>query len=76
MKGKLTLHSYKTKPVKLSVRKSIQGEVVEASDKGKTVKLAQALSAVAPNSQVSWEFDLAPGAEKVLSYQYAVLLRR
>lgn len=76
VKGKLSLRSYKAKPVTLSVKKSIVGEVAEASDSGKVVKLAKALTAVNSNSQVSWEFELAPGTEKLLTYQYTVMIRR
>lgn len=76
VKGKLTIRSYKPKPVKLSVKKSIVGEVLEASDSGKIVKVVKKLNSVNPDSQVSWEFELAPGAEKVLTYQYKVLIYR
>lgn len=72
--GKLTIRSYKAKPVQLSVKKSIVGEVQESSAGSKVVKLAKRLAAVNPDSQVSWDFELAPGAEKVLIYQYKVLV--
>lgn len=74
--GKLTVRSYKPRPVKLTVRKAIVGEVAEASDGGKIVKLAKKINSVNPESQVTWEFELAPSAEKVLTYQYKVLVYR
>ncbi len=74
--GKLTIHSFKPKPVKITVRKAVVGEVAEASDSGKIVKLAKKLNSVNPDSQVTWDFELAPGAEKVLTYQYTVLVYR
>lgn len=74
--GKLVLHSYKPKPVKLSVNKSLVGEVLESSNGGKTVKVAKKLAAVNPDSLITWEFELAPGAEKELTYQYKVLIHR
>ena len=74
--GKLTLRSFKPKPVKITVRKAIVGEVAEAGDGGKIVKLAKKLNSVNPDSQITWEFELAPGAEKVLTYQYKVLVHR
>jgi hypothetical protein len=74
--GKLTVRNFKPKSVKLTVRKAIVGEVAEASDSGKIVKLAKKLNSVNPDSQVTWEFELAPGAEKVLTYQYKVLVYR
>lgn len=74
--GKLTIHSFKPKPVKITVKKAIVGEVAEASDSGNIVKLAKRLNSVNPDSQITWEFELAPGAEKVLTYQYKVLVYR
>lgn len=40
------------------------------------MRVVKRLNSVNPDSQVSWEFDLAPGAEKVLTYQYKVLIYR
>jgi len=74
--GKLTIRSYKPKPVKLAVQKSIVGAVLEASDNGKIARVVKKLNSVNPDSQVSWEFELTPGAEKVLTYQYKVLIYR
>ena len=74
--GKLTIRSFKPKPVKLSVRKSLVGEVLESSEGGKVVKVVKKLNSVNPDSRVSWEFELAPGAEKVLTYSYKVLIYR
>lgn len=74
--GKLTIRSYKANPVKMSVKKSMLGQVLASSDGGKVAKLVTRLTAANPDSQVSWEFELAPGAEKVLTYQYKVMIRR
>jgi|GEM_PF-3443548 len=71
--GKLLLKNYKNKPVKMNVKKSLMGEVLETSSDGKVVKVAKNLAAVNPNSLIAWEFGLAPGAEKTLTYQYKVL---
>lgn len=74
--GKLAVRSYKSKPVKLTVTKSMVGEVTESSEGGKAVKVVKRLNSVNPDSQISWEFELAPGAEKVLTYSYKVLINR
>lgn len=76
IQGKLILKSYKSKPVTLSIKKNMVGDVSEANEGGKIIKLAKGLTAANANSQVSWDFELAPGAEKVLTYQYTVLIRR
>jgi hypothetical protein len=74
--GKLSIRSYKAQPVKLSVRKMMAGEVKQSSDGGKALKLAKQPTALNPDSRVSWEFELAPGVEKVLTYQYTLLIYR
>lgn len=76
VKGKLTLRSYKPQPIKISIKKSMVGEVLEASDQGKATKLAMRLNSVNPDSQIAWDFELKPGVDKVLTYQYKVLIYR
>lgn len=72
--GLLKIKSYKPDPIKVSVCKSIIGAVVNVDNNGKITKIADIVSAVNPNSKISWEFILAPGEEKILTYQYSVLI--
>jgi hypothetical protein len=49
--------------------------VLEAPD-GQTTKTARNLTAVNADSDIRWEFKLAAGQARELTYQYKVLLRR
>jgi hypothetical protein len=73
--GKLRLTNWKNKEIALLVRKSLAGEVLESPD-GKVAKVARNLTAVNPNSEIEWEFKLAAGQSRELTYQYKVLLAR
>ncbi len=73
--GKLTLKNWKSKSVKLSVKKNLVGEVLE-SGAGKATKVVRQLAAANPNSQIEWEFDLGPQETKELGFTYTVLFYR
>ncbi len=73
--GKLRLTNGKSKEIALLVNKSLIGEVLEAPD-GQTTKTARNLTAVNADSDIRWEFKLAAGQARELTYQYKVLLRR
>ena len=73
--GKLKLTNFKTQDIKLIVRKTVIGEVLESPD-GKVTKLARNLTAVNPNSEMEWEFSLPAGKDRELTYQYKVLIGR
>ncbi len=73
--GKLRLTNGKNKEIALLVHKSLVGEVLEAPD-GQTSKAAGNLTAINAHSNIRWEFKLAAGQARELTYQYKVLLRR
>jgi len=73
--GKLTLKNWKTKPVKLSVKKNLVGEVTD-SGTGKANKVVRQLAALNPNSQIEWEFNLGAGESKELGFTYKVVFYR
>jgi hypothetical protein len=73
--GKLRLTNWKTKEIAMLVRKSLVGEVLE-SPEGKVSKEARNLTAVNSTSEIEWEFKLAAGQSRELTYQYKVLLSR
>jgi hypothetical protein len=72
--GTITLKSFKSKPVKVFVKKTLTGEAVTEDQGGKAQKLAAAIQAVNPVSEVSWELTLNPGEEKTLNYSYFVYI--
>lgn len=74
--GKLKIKNMKPKDIKMNVHKEVVGEVSESSEGGKVTKVAKKLTAVNPQSEIEWEFALAAGAEKELTYNYKILVRR
>jgi hypothetical protein len=72
--GKLVLRNGKNKPIRINVLKSLTGEVITTGQAGKATKVVRNLSAANPTSEIEWEFDLKPGEEKTLDYQYSVLI--
>jgi hypothetical protein len=75
VQGTLKIRNFKTRDVKLTIRKTVTGEVDVASDGGATTKLAEAFNSVNPTSRIAWEVPLGPGAEKVITYRYRVYVR-
>lgn len=73
--GKLTLKNWKDKAVKVSVKKSLVGDVVNSGD-GKSTKVVRQLAAVNPTSEITWEFNLKPQETKELNFTYKVLFYR
>lgn len=73
--GKLTVRNWKQKPIKMIVKKSIVGEVQEAGQDGKASKIVINLTSLNPTSQIEWEFSLASGETKELTYQYKAIVR-
>ncbi len=74
--GKLMVRNLKPAKIRVNVKKQLTGEVLEAGQDGKSRKVAESLAAANPRSEIEWEFDLASGAEKELTYKYKVLIRR
>jgi hypothetical protein len=74
--GALTVKNLKSKGISMSVKKLLTGEVLESGQGSKSVKVAKKVTAVNPQSQIEWEFQLPSGEEKQLTYKYKILLRR
>jgi len=73
--GKLTLKNFKSKQVTVTVKKTLTGEVVSASQDGKVEKTAEGIKTVNPTSVITWEVPINPGEEKSLEYTYYVYVR-
>jgi hypothetical protein len=73
--GTLTVKNFKSKEAKLIVKKSVTGEMLSASDEGKTEKVAEAVASANPNSRVTWEIPLKAGEERKITYRYKILVR-
>jgi hypothetical protein len=75
VEGKLTIKSYKSKEVRLSIADRVRGTVESQTDSGKSEKLAEAIAVDNPLSRLTWEVTLQAGEEKVIKYRYKVWLR-
>jgi hypothetical protein len=75
VEGTLKVTNYKTKDVRLSIGKTLRGDVEFLSDEGKAVKLGEAIQADNPMSRLTWEITLKPGAEEIITYRYTIWLR-
>jgi hypothetical protein len=75
VEGTLKIKNYKTKDVRLSITKTLRGNVESQSDEGKAEKLAEAISVDNPMSRLTWEITLQPGEERTISYRYKVWVR-
>jgi hypothetical protein len=75
VEGKLTVKSYKTKQVRLSIGKNLRGKAEFQSDEGKAIQLAEGIVSDNPNSRLTWELTLKPGQERVVTYRYKVWVR-
>lgn len=60
---------------KLIIKKTLTGEVLSATDEGKTEKVAEAVASANPNSRITWELPLEAGEERKITYRYKILVR-
>jgi hypothetical protein len=75
VEGKLTVTSYKTKEVRLSIVKNLRGKTEFQSDEGKSVQLAEGIESDNSTSRLTWEITLKPGEKRVVTYRYKVWVR-
>jgi hypothetical protein len=75
VEGTLKVKNYKSKEVRLNIRKNIRGEVESQSDEGKSTKLGEAIQTDNPMSRLTWEVALKPNEERVITYRYKVWVR-
>jgi hypothetical protein len=73
--GELVLKNFKSRAVTVTVKRRVTGEVITASDDGKTEKVSEGIKAVNPTSVITWEIPLKPGEEKAISYTYFTYVR-
>jgi hypothetical protein len=75
VEGTLKVKNYKSKDVRLNIRKTIRGAVESQSDGGEAVKLGEAIQTDNPMSRLAWEITLKPGEDRVVTYKYKVWVR-
>ena len=75
VEGTLKVRNFKSKAINLKITKTVPGEVLSATDEGKSEKLAEAIRSANPTSRLTWEVTIKPGEERVITYRYKVLVR-
>lgn len=75
VEGSIKLRNIKKEPVELVLTRNLIGEVISASDGGKTSREGLNLQSVNPNSTVKWNL-MIPSGEKEISYTYKIYVRR
>lgn len=75
VEGLIKLRSAKKDSFEMVLKRSLVGEVVEASDGGKAVRDGFNLQALNPNSVIKWNVTVPPG-EKEIRYTYKIYVRR
>ena len=75
LRNELTVHNFKSTPVKIAVHRSIQGEAAEGT--AATIqKQGRDLNALNPTQTLTWELQLAPAEEKKIFFEYTTLTTR
>lgn len=72
VQGTVSLRNHKDEPVKMEVSKILSGAVLSASDAAKISRLTDEIRGVNPQSLIRWDFTLAPGAARKLTYTYKI----
>ncbi|MCD6386520.1 hypothetical protein J7M23_12185 [Candidatus Sumerlaeota bacterium] len=75
VKGELFIKNFKQKEIKMEIKKSITGKVIEQSHNGKVTKIAEGLRGVNYRSTIVWNISLKPGEETTVTYKYKVYIR-
>jgi hypothetical protein len=75
VEGTLKVKNYKSKEVRLNIRKNLRGEVISQTDEGKSNKLGEAIQTDNPMSRLTWEITLKAGEDRAISYRYKVWVR-
>jgi hypothetical protein len=72
LKGTLDVANYLDKPITLTLKKALRGEVTK-TDGGAVTKPGRFLD-INPVSLIKWEVDLKPGEKKTIVYEYEVYI--
>lgn len=76
VKGRLAVRNFRSTEVTLTLRCGFSGELLEAEGDPEKSLRTEGVSSVNPRRQLDWTLKLPPGAEKVLTYRYQVLVDR
>jgi hypothetical protein len=72
LKGTVEVTNYLDKPITLSVKKSVNGDVIKAE--GATTSKSGRYNSLNPFSTIKWEVELKAGEKKTINYEYEVYI--
>jgi hypothetical protein len=72
LKGTVEVTNYLDKPITLSVKKSVNGDVTKAE--GATTSKSGRYNSLNPFSTIKWEVELKAGEKKTINYEYEVYI--
>ena len=75
VEGRLKVTNYKEKTITMEVTKTVSGEVDSSDPSAEVQTIARGVEEVNPVNELTWEFELQPGASKELTYTCDVLVR-
>jgi hypothetical protein len=75
VEGTLKVHNYKNTDAPLHITRNITGELISATNDGKSRKTATAIQALNPSSIVEWEIPMKAGEQISIKYRYKFLIR-
>jgi len=76
LRGELRLRSRLDSAARVEVTKSLSGEVNATTGDPKATRVSKGLRAINPRQELRWTVDLAPGEERLLSYDSTVFIRQ
>lgn len=74
VEGKLAMKNYRSKPVKIMIKRRFSGELISANGKPKCELCEEGVYSVNERNELIWEITLKPGEEKILNYKYSLLV--
>jgi len=74
VKGELKINNHRNEDVSLVIRRRFSGDLVSADGSPRCVLRVEGVYSVNKRNELIWAFELKPGEEKALTYQYSVLV--
>lgn len=76
VKSEMKLQNFKKKDIRMDIKRTLTGQLVESSEKWKKAERVLTYFSVNPVTDVCWETTLKAGEEKKITYEYQIYVRR
>jgi hypothetical protein len=76
IQGELRIRNQKNKPITMLIKKTLSGDVAEASPKPGDEATTEGFWSVNPKHLLTWEVKLAPAGRAALTYRYKAYVHR